>query len=327
MPGIRKRKDGRYEIRKMENGKRISVYAKTIKQAQKLLTKVKNNKIESDKVQSINKKYTLTEWILYWEETYKKPFVNKKTLRDIHSYLKKVFISLGEFQLTNITTIKLQEFLNNLEQNRTKERIQTYLNAILQKAEDLDIIKKNPFKAVERSKKGKHKNICFSYEEQVKILKEIKKTKIEHEIMCYLMTGARPNELPTKQNFDFKNRRIIINGTKNENAKHREIQISEEFSVYMQKYLEKTEMLSKEIVKREFKKVCEKCNIKNGILYRLRHTFASNHFVLGTHTKQVSEWLGHSTVTLTLDTYTDIDKTITKEKLNHLYNNFYYTTN
>ncbi|MDO3637633.1 tyrosine-type recombinase/integrase [Mycolicibacterium arseniciresistens] len=40
-------------------------------------------------------------------------------------------------------------------------------------------------------------------------------------------------------------------------------------------------------------------------LHDLRHTFATMHLMAGTHFMQVSRWLGHSTFTLTLNTYGD----------------------
>lgn len=40
-------------------------------------------------------------------------------------------------------------------------------------------------------------------------------------------------------------------------------------------------------------------------LHDLRHTFATLQLSAGTHFMQVSKWLGHSTFTLTLDTFGD----------------------
>ena len=77
-------------------------------------------------------------------------------------------------------------------------------------------------------------------------------------------------------------------------------------------------------VSKQFIALCESLNIDKGILYRLRHTFASNHFRLKTQVKYIQEWLGHGSISVTLDTYTDIDKTATKEKILELYNNYYY---
>lgn len=327
MPGIRKRKDGRYEIRKMENGQRISLYARSEKEAQTLLNKLKKNKIKIKPkvIEEKPKTQALTQWFQEWIEIYKKPFVNEKSLKEIESSLKPVLKVFGNKQINEIAPTEIQRFLNGLEQNRSKERIQLYFNALLQKATDLDIIKKNPFKAVQKSKKKKYKNNTYTYEEQIKILNAIKSSNIEHEIITYLMTGARPNEFPKKENFDFENNVVIINGTKNESSKRRVIEMSIDYSNFMKEFLKKQSFKTHKEIQTEFKNLCVKNNIQTPLLYRLRHTFASNHFILGTPAKQVSEWMGHSSITITLDTYTDIDKTITKEKIKKLYNNFYYT--
>lgn len=325
MPGITLRKDGRYMIRKMVNGYRKTFYARTLTEAKRIETKLKKNKIEikQDEEQNKYKNILVKNWIYEWENTYKKPFVIEKTFKDIHSCLKQVFVRLGNLRLNSLTTNKIQIFLNELPKNRTKERMQTYLNAILQKAEDLGIINKNPFKAVIKEKKGVYKHNCFSFEEQTKIINAVKGTSIEHEIFTYLMTGCRPAEFPNNECFDFKKNIIHIYGTKNNKSKHREIEMSQKFSEYMEEYLATNTIKSYEYIVKEFKRITQNLNIKNAILYRLRHTFASNHYKLGTPIKQVSEWLGHSTIDITLDVYTDIDKTASKEKIIALYNNYY----
>jgi integrase len=138
------------------------------------------------------------------------------------------------------------------------------------------------------------------------------------------MTGCRPNEFPNKQCFDFQNNLIHIYGTKTETSKHRTIEMSENFSQYIKKYLLQNELKTPAYIKNKFKEICENIKIKDPVIYRLRHTFATNHFTLGTQSKYVQEWLGHSSVKLTLDIYTDIDKTSSKEKIKELYKDFYY---
>lgn len=327
MPGIKLRKDGRYEVRKMQEGRRISIYAKTLNEAKKILTKLKNNKIKISKEVKKQKVYTLKQWYEIWLDTYKKPFLKKKSLDMIKWSISNAIKKFGDTKLNNITTLNLQTFLNTLPKNRTKERLQTYLNAILQSAEDNNYIEKNPFKAVQKGKKGKYKNVCYNFIEQQKIINAIKGTKIEQAIYCYLLTGARPNELPPKENFDFTHNIITINGTKNEKSKHREIQMSQAFAKYIKEYFSSNNFPEHSEIQQTFKSICEKSKIEKPLLYRLRHTFASNHFVLGTPAKQVSEWMGHTSITITLDIYTDIDKTATKEKIQNLYNNYYYITN
>ena len=320
MKGITLRKDGRYVIRKTMNGVRITKYAKTLKEAQKIYTKIKKNKIND----IIERKYTVTQWSEEWLETYKKPFVSETSCQDIKNYLLKIQKQFGKLQIKHLTTNNIQLFLNTLPKTRTKEKLQIYFNAMLQKAEDLSIIDKNPFKAVIKEKKLKCKNECFNFKEQKLILDSIKNTNIEKEIYIYLLTGCRPNELPASKNFDFKNNIITINGTKNENAKERKIEMSENFANYIKPYIEKNKRPKVSEISKTFKDICVSNNIEKPLLYRLRHTFATNHFTLGTNSKQVQQWLGHYSVSLTLDIYTDIDKTATKEKIEKLYNNFYY---
>ena len=321
MKGITLRSDGRYMIRKTINGISYTKYAKTIKEAKRIYTKLKNNNLEEKEEEKI---YTLKSWGDEWLKIYKEPFSSNQLIKDILTYLKKINSELGNIYLKSLTANQIQTFLNNLPKNRTKEKIQIYFNAMLQKAEDLNLINKNPFKAVIKDKRLKTKNYTFTFEEQKTILEKIKNTKIEKEIYIYLMTGCRPNEIPPLKNFDFENNLIIINGTKNQNAKERIIEMSKNFADYIKPYILSNNRLKEKEISKQFIEMCNLAKIKKPLLYRLRHTFASNHFTLGTPPKYVQEWLGHYSISLTLDTYTDIDKTSSKEKIRELYNNFYF---
>ena len=53
-------------------------------------------------------------------------------------------------------------------------------------------------------------------------------------------------------------------------------------------------------------KTCPAEPARHGVrLHDLRHTLATMQLMAGVHFMQVSKWLGHSTFTLTLDTYGD----------------------
>lgn len=324
MKNVTLRKDGRYSIRKTINGMTIQKYARTKEEARQILQQIKKGKIKvGDKKERVNN-YTLEEYSKVWLETYKKPFLNDKTYSEVKGLISRINKILGQIKLKELTTKQVQEYLNTFPRCRTKEKLANYFNALLQKAVDTNIISSNVFKAIVKDKKVKCKNDAYTYAEQVAILKAVAGTDIEHEILIYLMCGCRPNELPQKANFDFTNNLINIYGTKNDNALHRQVEMSNEFSKYMQEYFIKHEVQAEKYVSRKFREICLSINIKNPLLYKLRHTFATNHFTLGTPPKQVQEWLGHSKISMTLDTYTDIDKTSSKEKIKNLYNNFYY---
>lgn len=326
MKYIIKRKDGRYMIRKTIDSERITKYARTLAEAKIILKNFNNGKIKPTKKERI-KNYTLKEYGEIWLKLYKKSFVSAKTYSAIKGYINRMCNTLGSVKLRNITAEDLQEFLNTIPRSRNKEKMFSYYNSIFQKAVDTQIIAYNPFVAVIKDKKVKCKNDAYTYYEQVQILNAIKNTDIEHEIYVYLMCGCRPNELPTKANFDFINNIINIYGTKNDNAKHRQIEMSEKFSQYMQAYLSKFDIQAEKYVSNKFISICKSIGIQKPLLYKLRHTFATNHFTLGTQPKIVQHWLGHSSISMTLDTYTDIDKTATKDKIIALYNNFYYIKN
>ena len=324
MKNITLRKDGRYSIRKMINGTTIQKYARTKEEARQILQQIKKGKIKvEDKKERINN-YTLEEYSKLWLETYKKPFIKSKSYSAIKNFIIRINKALGQIKLKDLTTKQIQEYLNTLPRSRGKEKICLYFNAVLQKAVDTGIINLNVFNAVIKDKKMLCKNNAYTYAEQVAILTAVAGTDIEHEILIYLMCGCRPNELPQKANFDFANNLINIYGTKNDNALHRQIEMSEIFSKYIQEYFNKHEVQAERYVSRKFREICLSIHIENPLLYKLRHTFATNHFTLGTPPKQVQEWLGHSKISMTLDTYTDIDKTSSKEKIKKLYNNFYY---
>ena len=333
MKGITIRKDGRLEIRHKVNGKTFREYARTYGEAIKLNKKILR-KVEIEKrlnprpkIKRTRNGITVNKFYEKWIEVYKKPFVNDDTYRGIKSYMNNVLIKLGQYELKQLTAMQLQEFMNAFPRSRKKEKIGIYLSSMLDKAVELDIINKNPFKAVIKDKKVKTKNYMFSFAEQQKILQAIKGTDIEHEVMIYLMVGCRPNELPTKECFDFENKFVHIFGTKNDNARHRVVEMSDRFAEYMKEYLASNEIQKEIYVSRKFTEICNSLEIEKPSLYRLRHTFASNHFTLGTQAKQVQVWLGHSEIGMTLDTYTDIDRTSSKEKIQNLYNNFYYIKN
>lgn len=328
MKGITKRSDGRYMIRKTIHGMQITKYAHTREEARQIYVDMKRGKIkpkkrEASKVVS-NKFITVDEYANKWLETYKKPFLQPKNYSSVKCFIARFTKELGDRRLKEVTTEEIQIFFNNQPRGITKEKIYIYVNSLFQTACDTGVINRNPAKSVIKDKKVKCKSDMYRFDEQEKIINAITGTDIEHEVMTYLMCGCRPSELPQSSQFDFDKNIINIYGTKNENAKHRIVEMSKDFANYMKSYLKAREMQPQQYVSKKFRDICEELKIEKASLYRLRHTFASNHFILRTQPKYVQEWLGHSGISITLDTYTDIDKTATKEKILKLYNSFYY---
>lgn len=100
---------------------------------------------------------------------------------------------MAKQSINKLTTFEIQKWLNELPHNRTKERITTYFNAILQKAEDVSIISKNPFKAVIREKKHKYKGKALTFAEQEKLIKALTNCDVKVEILIYLLSKRIPS--------------------------------------------------------------------------------------------------------------------------------------
>ena len=302
MKNVILRPDGRYMARKQINGKRINAYAKTEKQSlEKLKQKIKNiNNIKKEK-----NIYKLHEWLDNWYLTYKEPFIKLNTAQKLKNILNKIKNNFDNLNLEQITTQKIQQYLNKIKTTRTKEFIVLYFNACLQKAEDLNIINKNPFKSVVKDKKLNIIRQGYNLQEQQHILNALKGNKIEGIILFYLITGIRKNELETinlETDLDIKNKTIkILSEKKRNNNIYRYIDLTDDAIKLILNNKENFK-LKTDYIYRELKKVLDNLNIKSG-LHRLRHTFATNHFYLGTPIKLISSWLGHETVELTQNIY------------------------
>ncbi|WP_251862149.1 site-specific integrase [Clostridium sp. Marseille-Q2269] len=82
------------------------------------------------------------------------------------------------------------------------------------------------------------------------------------------------------------------------------------------KYLDSGNVLKK------FKKILKNNDLKDRKFHDLRHTYATRLFELGENPKTVQDLLGHSNISITLDTYTHVLESMKKKavsKLNDLY--------
>lgn len=272
----------------------------------------------------------LKQWVVEWRSTYKKPFVTPKSYQIIVSSTNKVIESnLGNKKLDEIKTEDIQKFYNQYARSRAKEFMILYLNACLQKAEDLDLITKNPCRAISKDKKLHNVRLSLNYDEQVKLLNHIKGNKFESIIWFYLLTGCRRCEA---LNFKFadinkKNCCIRINGTKTATSV-RDVDISKKYLkilLAMKKHSknQKPFTFSKTMLDRGIKTIFKELKL-DACIHSLRHTYTTNQYYLGTPDKQRQVWLGHSSPLMTNNVYTHIDKSISKQKLIKLYKNLYF---
>lgn len=272
----------------------------------------------------------LNNWLIEWQETYKKPFLKKKSYQIVEQATSKIIKSnLSNLDLEELNTTIIQKFYNKHKKSRAKEFLILYFNSAMQKAEDLGLIIKNPCRAIAKDKKIKSIRISLNYEEQSKLINYIKGNKYEEIILFYLLTGARRSEaLNVKwEDINIKNKCIRINGTKT-NTSVRDVDISKEYLKHLLKLKKESKTkkiftFSKTTLERGVKRIFKTLGI-NAVIHSLRHTYTTNQYYLGTPEKQRQIWLGHSSPTITTNIYTHIDKTLNAKKIIKLYRHFYY---
>lgn len=326
MKNVTKRKDGRYFYRKQINKQRLNIYASTVTE---LKEKLKNFNLIKTYTRKTKNDKTLLEWCEEWKSTYKDNFVKKCTQWNLNAFIKHIKISsLSDKYLKQIETKDIQLYLNSLQKSRTKEIICLYLNASLNKAQELKLIDNNPFKNIVKDKKIKKIRKAFTYIEQKTIFENITKTNFFAPIFVYLFCGIRKNELS----------KTIYNNIQEDNTLKVQCEKKrDEETIY--RYIDITPKLKEIILSnkdqfktlpdwtyRRFKKFLKTYNI-NGNLHMLRHTFTTNHLYLGTPDKFIQNWLGHEDISTTKNNYMNIDKTLSKEKLLNLYDGYYYIIN
>ena len=80
-------------------------------------------------------------------------------------------------------------------------------------------------------------------------------------------------------------------------------------------------------IRKELKKILKDNEMSDRKFHDLRHTYATRLFELGEDPKTVQVLLGHSNISITLDTYTHVLESMKKKaasKLNDLYSNLSY---
>lgn len=326
MKNITKRKDGRYMGRIRLNYKTYYCYASSLKECASKLAQLKKELKKNSTESIFNKNILFETWSEKWYYTFKEPFLKPKTAKDLLFYVNELNSYFGKIRLDKITAVSIQNFLNGYETSRKKEILTTYLNAIFQKAIDLTILKGvNPCRLIVKDKKLNNIRPPFTKEEQYKIVEAIKGTKLYAPIMLYLFTGIRKNEYTPDIAKEIVNHTLKVQSEKKRTVKpvYRYIDLTPEAEEFIVRH-KKDFKISTDNIYKQFNQLLKSIGIVGKSLHNLRHTFASNHYALKTPTKQISAWLGHATVEITQNIYIHIDKTMSAEDVNKLYNNLYY---
>lgn len=208
------RADGRYQGYYTRDGKKHYVYGKS-EQEVKIKIELFLQNGEPKKKQSEKKKATPTvaEWLEKWIELYKTPNLKPTSMRQLRGALKPAFEQLGGKNLSSLDTEELQSFLLTIEGERTRDLCRGFLGQAFRKAFLRGLIKRNPCEALELKKHKSAHRKALTKSEQEKFLKEIEPIAARPLFVFLLQTGLRIGEALalTYGDIDYEQKTVTVN--------------------------------------------------------------------------------------------------------------------
>ncbi|MGL9730085.1 tyrosine-type recombinase/integrase [Enterococcus sp. DIV0756] len=339
-----KRKDGRWEGRyirdRRPDGKIIYgyIYHRKYQEAKKLL--FENRLAYRKYYQTFGKHHAsgqmVNEWFNYWLDQ-KRAQVKQTTYQSYESkMINHIIPYFQDTQLNKLTGEIIQQWLLKLSKRISANSVHAVFRVFKQgikAALDKELLYKSPLKEVILPKQMKSDVRSFSRKEQECIERFCQTTK-ELPIVMALDTGMRISEILglTWRNIDWDNQTIsiehivqrvkqgdktqLIFTTPKTSASIRVIPLTKRLIRLLKK--QKRESKSQFIfegnrgmpidprsVRYRFEKVKKNSDVGDLPFHALRHTFATRCLESGINITTVSALLGHSSVKLTLDIYTN----------------------
>ena len=336
---IYKRKDGRYEGRYIKsydiNGKAVwgYIYGRTYAETKEKLAVCRVNS-KSGK-QLIASDLTLSEWITKWIDSQRQ--IKHTTKMMYQSHLKNhIEGSIGKVKLKKLNEDIIQAFIDDLTEKYSAKTIHTIFSMLrlaLADAKRRKLIA-DIYSDVRMPKIKQRAVKVLSKEEQKRLEKAIFESENRYDIgiLICLYTGIRIGELCALrwENINLKNATMTIEQTvqrvtdTSNKAKTkirfdspkslssvRTIPIPKFLVTVLKKYQRETgfilrdngEFTDTRNISRRFKQLLKEADIEDMSFHCLRHSFSTRALELGFDPKTLSEILGHSNVTTTLNLY------------------------
>jgi integrase len=323
------RPDGRYQVKRMVDGKAKFFYGATHDEAEAGARAAGQH--------TITKNDTLAVWFSYWLKNVVKANVAIGTYEIYDMLIKKHFIEteLGRKRLRDITTQHLRQVLTEKLETlsaRTVLSLHNFIKAALQQAVDDDILMRNPAGPIKRPKAAPKKDKYLETPVVRMLLQEANGYQKDLFLLAWT-SGLRREEILGLCWSDFKGgaltvRRsvkkggILTNDLKTPSA-YRTVPLPPEAIQMLntrKKMAPKVVSLTTPdlifpnpngkpyepiVITRNFTRLCTRCKV-DATFHSLRHTYATNLAIAGVHPARAQYLLGHSKAQMTLDGYTHL---------------------
>lgn len=363
MASIYKRPDGRWCGQVNRKGTRKSFYGKTKKEVETKIREYKND-IDNFGVEIKDTSVTVSEWLYKHLFTNVYPNVTNGTFdRYMGLYNANIKNDeLGKVFLSDVKHLHLQTWFNNKKD--TSKKSLSMIRYLLRQSFDFainnNLLRINPAANIKlpNSDVEKKEIEVLTIEEQEKYMNVLPSTKHSLFFLLALFSGMRLGELIALKwdNVDLKSCIINVRESYRRTRKYNDDGTSKNIidkkkpktphsnrhipiPPFVNKLLKEHKLQSQsnyvfatrnnthmtaENIRRIQIQLCKKANIRYISFHGLRHTYATRLIENGTDIKTVSELLGHSDITLTLNTYVHPTNNVKVSAVNSLENQFVY---
>lgn len=327
MAKLKKRSDGRYcknvTIGRNADGslKRKMVYADTQKE---LDLKVAELLLQVDKGVIIDdKNKTVDVWADEWLKTYTNHFkdsTKNNHRKIINKHIKQNFKGI---RLKDLKQYQVQNVLNSISSPSQPKRFLITLNYILDAAVENDYIVKNVAKGL-KAPKFKEEEKQPLTNEQINIIKDT--DFVIQDICVFLIySGLRISELINLvwSDVNLKTKKLKIHGDVKTPYSNRTVPIFEPALKILKKlnknriknidtdldfvFMYDGEKCNPNILSKRRYEYNEMCGFKF-TFHQCRHTFITICYNAGVDAKQTQEWVGHASISTTMDIYTHLSE-------------------
>lgn len=294
---------------------------------------------------------TVADFLRRWLEDTARPSLRESTFTLTEMVIRRHIVpGIGGMILSRITPAHLQGLLAGLERDQvgpaTRQVVFRVLHRALKQALQWSMIPRNPAEAVVRPRAPQPTMRTFDAAQVRRLLDAAKGNRLEALYVLAVSTGMRQGELLGLQweDLDVDRGAVQIRHQLQEVAgtlalvepktarsrrrvdlpalavvalvEHRERMRTQGRSIgegYVFCDTEGGPIRKSNLRRRSFGPLLTRAKLPQLRFHDLRHTAATLHLASGTHPKVVQEMLGHSTISMTLDTYSHVLPSMQKE--------------
>jgi integrase len=317
-----------------------TVYGRTKEEVLKKLIRLQNQKLDGTlcKPSKMTVAHYLDSWLEDVVRLNRRPSTYASYKKNVDKHISP---RIGRIKLTDLTPDHVQNLYSSMEKAGCSARLRQLVHAILRRALSVAVrknrIARNVCDAVDRPKAPRPEIHPLTPDQAVLLLEAAKGDRLEALYVLAVTAGMRQGELLGLQwtDIDLENTRIAVRRTIQE--LDGKFVVGEPKSTKGKRVVNLTKIAAKALrahrkqmnaegkadlpwlfvkedgghmdrqqIRKRLRALLKKAGLPIVRFHDLRHTSATMSLAQGTHPKIVQERLGHSTISITLDTYSHV---------------------